>query len=179
MLTLLGLSLVLGGSAVGIFRLILNSLDDEHQYDIPQFNGVRPLVPTTTDNEHLAYIRYLENELRQVNLKAQQTESLVNTGNSPVHPSPFTTGSPDNSQPVHPDEFDTPDNRQRLRHALLLSYTKREALEEIFGLTSKDKSGNPHSKYQKASRLFDLVKSECEQSLSAEYRQLLEGAYGN
>jgi hypothetical protein len=85
--------------------------------------------------------------------------------NSPVHPVDSPTDSP----------FEDPANIQALRHLILLNYSKSEALAEVFGIdTKRDKSGNPNSKYQKASKLFEQLKQECEQALTLEYRKQLE-----
>ena len=100
--------------------------------------------------------------------------------NSPVH----LASSPENSPapaPVHtpssPENspFEDPRKIQELRHLILLNYSKTEALREVFGIDAKrDRSGNPNSKYQKASRLFETLRNECEQALTLEYRQQLE-----
>jgi len=101
----------------------------------------------------------------------------VHPPNSPVH----LASSPPDSPPVHPpssppeSSFEDPAKIQEVRHLILLNYSKSEALMEVFGIdTKRDKSGNPNSKYQKASKLFDQLKTECEQALTLEYRKQLE-----
>ena len=89
--------------------------------------------------------------------------------NSPAPAPVHTPSSPENSP------FEDPRKIQELRHLILLNYSKTEALREVFGIDAKrDRSGNPNSKYQKASRLFETLRNECEQALTLEYRQQLE-----
>jgi energy-coupling factor transporter ATP-binding protein EcfA2 len=89
--------------------------------------------------------------------------------NSPA-PAPVHLASSQENSP-----FEDPRKIQELRHLILLNYSKTEALREVFGIDAKrDRSGNPNSKYQKASRLFETLRNECEQALTLEYRQQLE-----
>jgi hypothetical protein len=212
MFTILGLAAIFGGSAFGIFKMILQSLPEEEP-DYGEFpramlpgsmlrmtnrlgSGLDPDEQRDTINRLVMRIGDLEEQLGAVNsppalppaIPVNPSESVSSPVNSPVHP----TSSPPDSPPVHPtvhlpsspdsppsspsdSPFEDPAKIQELRHLILLNYSKSEALMEVFGIdTKRDKSGNPNSKYQKASKLFEQLKQECEHSLTLEYRKQLE-----
>jgi len=195
MVTIFGLALIFGGATVGIFRLILEALpEEEADYgEFPQSMlppqmrrltnsngaGLDPQEQRDTINRLVLRIQDLEGQLNAVN-PSPLPSLAVNPSeyvSSPVH----LPSSPPDSPPVHPPSsppespFEDPAKIQEVRHLILLNYSKSEALMEVFGIdTKRDKSGNPNSKYQKASKLFDQLKTECEQALTLEYRKQLE-----
>jgi hypothetical protein len=154
--------------------------------------GLDPQEQRDTINRLVLRIQELEGQLQAPPLPVNPALAIPLP--IPVNPSEFVgspvhlASSPENSplsSPVHlassppsspPDSpFEDPVKIQELRHLILLNYSKSEALMEVFEIdTKRDKSGNPNSKYQKASKLFDQLKAECEQALSVEYRQSLE-----
>ena len=189
MVTIFGLALIFGGATVGIFRLILEALpEEEADYgEFPQSMlppqmrrltnsngaGLDPQEQRDTINRLVLRIQDLEGQLNAVN-PSPLPSLAVNPSeyvSSPVH----LPSSPPSSPPESP--FEDPAKIQEVRHLILLNYSKSEALMEVFGIdTKRDKSGNPNSKYQKASKLFDQLKTECEQALTLEYRKQLEGS---
>jgi hypothetical protein len=202
MVTIFGLFLIFGSATIGIFRLILQNLpEDEPDYDFVFPPQMRRLTNTNGVGLDQTEQRDMINRLV---LRIQELEGQVNTSVNdqvntppaiPVNPSEFVSspvhlpssppGSPENSPPGSPPSspedsppespFEDPAKIQELRHLILLNYSKSEALMEVFGIdTKRDKSGNPNSKYQKASKLFERLKTECEQALTLEYRQHLE-----
>ena len=202
MFTIFGLALIFCGATAGIFRLILQGLPDEdHEYGefpqamLPQHmrrltnsNGVGldPDEQRDTINRLVLRIQELEGQVNHPPLPLppvplNPSESVSAPVHLPSSPPPFTDNlppvHPPSSPPVHPTDspFEDPAKIQELRHLILLNYSKSEALMEVFSIdTKRDKSGNPNSKYQKASKLFDRLKDECEQALTLEYRQHLE-----
>jgi hypothetical protein len=155
-------------------------------------SGLDPNEQRDTINRLVMRVSELQEQLDTVNATAalppsipsDPSECVSSPVNSPVHPSSSPPDSPPVhlpsspvNSPVHPIDspFEDPANIQALRHLILLNYSKSEALAEVFSIDVKrDKSGNPNSKYQKAVKLFDRLKDECEQALTLEYRQQLE-----
>mgnify|MGYP001407154858 CR=1 FL=1 len=155
-------------------------------------NGVGLDVQEQRDtiNRLVLRIQELEGHLNdQVNSSATLPFPMLSNPSesvsSPVHLVSSPPSSPENSPPSSPvssppsspsdSPFTDPAKIQELRHLILLNYSKSEALMEVFGIdTKRDKSGNPNSKYQKATKLFDQLKDECEQALTQEYRHHLE-----
>jgi hypothetical protein len=69
--------------------------------------------------------------------------------------------------------FDAPSNRQKCLDLILRSFTKAEVLEEVWGLTKKDKTGRPESKYFRCSQLFDQIKADAENQIKlAAYKEI-------